>query len=711
MIISSQQWHVLWEAITDDFPGSTEKGLSVIFSLQEVETVCAVKMLLAGLKMQDVHYTAYPVDNVSELRSTLHALLEGSQEFRTVVLVNCGAGHFARDLQPASAQNVRYVVVDSHRPVCPKYNNADDIECVLLLDDDDPLSLQQIPPACDLDGITEEERQSIIDGAEREDQEEEEQSQDGQPVSREWRDKLRALRARQRLLSDYFDMGSSYGKPSPLLLQPLAEELAGRADLSVLWPCCVGLTDQWVHQRVSSEHYRLWYAKLCNDVGNYFGDNKGAQGQQQQRDNNSTGQRAPSTARVAAEREYRIMLHRHWSLFDAFAYSSYVAPRMQTWRQAGRESLQLLFAHMGIKEAQAKLPYTSLQQHDLQAFHGKLQEALEKSRSRLAFSDLACDGFALHHSRQVTAASDVVHAVTALLTEHTVAEVAGDRQSSAAFWHAVEAIDAHSTEGWKQLQHGIKMAKCMQQAIIQDGGLMVTDRMLITNAAAKMQELFLHTSPPTNAREFRHPLTLLRLAQFVRDATKVARLRPCSYPILVVGPEDSQGCCLVLGLRANLLASEAQYNIFGRTFRSVLEHPDCNIMWDDSREAFDSAVVYVNKASIQGFCSDIRSALCEAARAAEEARQQEQQQKQQQQQEQQQQGRRRPRDQAAGDGAAAAGPAEGSRDSQRQRTSEGAAAAAAAAASEELLGSDAEPAEVAGDEEMIPASDAEEDEQ
>lgn len=31
------------------------------------------------------------------------------------------------------------------------------------------------------------ERQSIIDGAEREDQEEEEQSQDGQPVSREWR--------------------------------------------------------------------------------------------------------------------------------------------------------------------------------------------------------------------------------------------------------------------------------------------------------------------------------------------------------------------------------------------------------------------------------------------------------------------------------------------------------------------------------------------
>lgn len=49
MIISPQQWHILWEAVKDDFPQSTEKGVAVIFSLQEVETVCAVKMLLVRL--------------------------------------------------------------------------------------------------------------------------------------------------------------------------------------------------------------------------------------------------------------------------------------------------------------------------------------------------------------------------------------------------------------------------------------------------------------------------------------------------------------------------------------------------------------------------------------------------------------------------------------------------------------------------------------
>ena len=57
----------------------------------------------------------------------------------------------------------------------------------------------------------------------------------------------------------------------------------------------------------------------------------------------------------------------------------------------------------------------------------------------------------------------------------------------------------------------------------RDGGLLVTDRRLVVNTASHMQELLLHTDAPTNAAEFRHPLTLLRLAHFVRDATK-ARL-------------------------------------------------------------------------------------------------------------------------------------------------------------------------------------------
>lgn len=50
-----------------------------------------------------------------------------------------------------------------------------------------------------------------------------------------YRDKLRLLQQRDAALAAYWDMGCSYGKPTPLVLQPLAELLCGRLDNGLLW--------------------------------------------------------------------------------------------------------------------------------------------------------------------------------------------------------------------------------------------------------------------------------------------------------------------------------------------------------------------------------------------------------------------------------------------------------------------------------------------
>lgn len=68
---------------------------------------------------------------------------------------------------------------------------------------------------------------------------------------------------------------------------------------------------------------------------------------------------------------------------------------------------------------------------------------------------------------------------------------------------------------------------CMSSLSCRDGGLLVSDQRMVLNEMCRFQELHLHVSPPTNAREFRHPLTLLRLVQFVWIATKVSHLH-CS---------------------------------------------------------------------------------------------------------------------------------------------------------------------------------------
>lgn len=36
-------------------------------------------------------------------------------------------------------------------------------------------------------------------------------------------------------MSNYYDMGSSYGKPTPLVLLPFAEMLAAKTDNALLW--------------------------------------------------------------------------------------------------------------------------------------------------------------------------------------------------------------------------------------------------------------------------------------------------------------------------------------------------------------------------------------------------------------------------------------------------------------------------------------------
>ncbi len=64
---------------------------------------------------------------------------------------------------------------------------------------------------------------------------------------------------------------------------------------------------------------------------------------------------------------------------------------------------------------------------------------------------------------------------------------------------------------------------------------------------------------PTNSERFRHPLALLRLATFVRDAADVARAgRKAKWPLAVVGPDDGSGFCCVMGIRHKQLPRQPQ---------------------------------------------------------------------------------------------------------------------------------------------------------
>jgi hypothetical protein len=75
----------------------------------------------------------------------------------------------------------------------------------------------------------------------------------------------------------------------------------------------VGLTDQWVHQRLSSQHYELWYRQLADAVAAADANFAAQQQQNQQRhgrgserlSEGGSGKQPVSTPRLVAAKDYR----------------------------------------------------------------------------------------------------------------------------------------------------------------------------------------------------------------------------------------------------------------------------------------------------------------------------------------------------------------------------------------------------------------------
>lgn len=76
----------------------------------------------------------------------------------------------------------------------------------------------------------------------------------------------------------------------------------------------MGLTDQWVHQRLSNQHYQSWYKQLADTVA-AADANFAAQQQQQNQQRHGrgserlseggSGKQPVSTPRLVAEKDYR----------------------------------------------------------------------------------------------------------------------------------------------------------------------------------------------------------------------------------------------------------------------------------------------------------------------------------------------------------------------------------------------------------------------
>mgnify|MGYP000142923268 CR=1 FL=1 len=119
-----------------------------------------------------------------------------------------------------------------------------------------------------------------------------------------------------------------------------------------------------------------------------------------------------SSVFVTLTHRYRVMLLRHWTLYDSLYHSPYVATRLGVWKEHGKKKLNLFLAKMAVAldECQQAYSFMSVRTKKL------LRERLEAEAGALGLSQMLHSSFTMQHETNFqVCASDVVYGLAALL--------------------------------------------------------------------------------------------------------------------------------------------------------------------------------------------------------------------------------------------------------------------------------------------------------
>jgi cell division control protein 45 len=54
------------------------------------------------------------------------------------------------------------------------------------------------------------------------------------------------------------------------------------------------------------------------------------------------------------DQELKLMLLRHWTLYDSLCNSNYIVSKLVLWKEHGQKELKKILAHLGVSLEQAK---------------------------------------------------------------------------------------------------------------------------------------------------------------------------------------------------------------------------------------------------------------------------------------------------------------------------------------------------------------------
>ena len=506
----------------------------------DVDALCACKILQALFQCDHVQYTLVPVSGWQELET---AYLEHKEQFSYFILINCGANVDLLDILQPDEDSI-FFVCDTHRPV-NVVNVYNDTHIKLLIKQEDDL---EVPAYDDIfRDEAEDEDLSDSDGDGSEPSEKRTRLEEEIVERNRKRRQRREWEARRKdILFDY-EQYEYYGTSSAMVMFDLAWMMS--KDLNdMLWWAIVGLTDQWVHDKITQMKYVTDVGILQRHVSRHNHRNEAEE-----------NMLSVDCTRISFEYDLCLVLYQHWSLHESLYNTSYTAARFKLWSVHGQKRLQEFLADMGLPLKQVKQKFQSM---DV-SLKGNLREMIEESANKFGMKDMRVQTFSIQFGfKHKFLASDVVFATMSLMES--------PEKDGSGTDHFIQALDSLSRSNLDKLYLGLELAKKHLQATQQTiASCLCTN--LVTSQGPFLYCSLMEGTPDVTL--FSKPASLSLLSRhLLKSFVYSTKNRRCKLlPLVMAAPLSvEQGTVTVVGIPPETDSSDRK-NFFGRAFEKAAE--------------------------------------------------------------------------------------------------------------------------------------------
>ncbi|XP_006875894.1 PREDICTED: cell division control protein 45 homolog isoform X2 [Chrysochloris asiatica] len=351
---------------------------------------------------------------------------------------------------------------------------------------------------------------------------------------------------RREILFDY-EQYEYHGTSSAMVMFDLAWMMS--KDLNdMLWWAIVGLTDQWVQDKITQMKYVTDVGILQRHVSRH-----------NHRHEDEEHTLSVDCTRITFEYDLHLALYQHWSLYDSLCNTCYTASRFKIWSVQGQKRLQEFLADMGLPLKQVKQKFQSM---DV-SLKENLREMIEESANKFGMKDMRVQTFSIHFGfKHKFLASDVVFATMSLMESIEKVNTGTD--------NFTQALDSLSRSNLDKLYHGLELAKKQLRATQQ-----IIASCLCTNLVIS-QGPFLYCSLMEGSPDvllFSKPVSLSLLSrQLLKSFVCSTKNRRCKLlPLVMAAPLSvEQGTVTVVGIPPETDDSDRK-NFFGRAFEKAAE--------------------------------------------------------------------------------------------------------------------------------------------